>query len=168
MRGLALLLGACGVVGAYLLWRSLAGQIPAPVDGASVAGRLSLALLWLLPSAVVLWAMLLVQMGARFIYGAFNPFATGQPSFLAVNQRVITNTVEHGAVFALALLAFAANASSRVMPQVMALAVVFAAARLAFWAGYVVAPVGRAPGMAATVAVTAGAVGGAVSVWMMN
>ncbi len=168
MRGLALLLGACGVVAAYLLWRSLAGQIPAPIDDASIAGRLSLSLLWLLPSVIVLWAMLLVQMVARFIYGSFNPLAAGQPSFLAVNQRVITNTVEHGAVFVVALLAFAANAPGPVMPQVLALAAVFAAARVAFWAGYVVAPVGRAPGMAATAAATAGAIGGAVWVSVMN
>jgi hypothetical protein len=167
VRGLALLLSACGAVAAYLLWRSLAEQIPLPADGASVAGRLSLVLLWLLPSAMVLWSMLLVQMGVRFITGSFDPLAGGQPTFLAINQRIITNTVEHGAVFALAMLALAANAPSRVMPQVLALAVVFAVARLAFWAGYLVAPVGRAPGMAATVAATIGAIGGALWVWIV-
>jgi hypothetical protein len=166
MRGVSLLLGACGVVAAWLLWRNLALQIPAPPDGASTAGRLSLALAWLLPSAGVLWAMLASQMAGRFVLGRFDPLAGCEPRFLAVNQRAISNTVEQGLVFVPALLALAAGAPGALMPQVLALPVVFAVARCAFWAGYLVAPIGRALGMAATLAVTTGALGGAVWVWV--
>jgi hypothetical protein len=162
----SLLLGACGVVAAWLLWRSLAVQIPVPPDGASTAGRLSLALAWLLPGAGLLWAMLVAQMAGRFILGRFDPLAGAEPRVLAVNQRVITNTVEQGAVFVPALLALAAGAPSALMPQVLALPAVFVVARCAFWAGYLVAPIGRALGMAATLAVTTGALGGAVWVWV--
>jgi hypothetical protein len=154
------------VVAAWLLWRSLALQMPAPPDGASTAGRLGLALAWLLPGAALLWAMLVVQMAGRFILGRFDPLSGVEPRFLAVNQRVITNTVEQGAVFAPALLALAAGAPGGLMPQVLALPAVFVVARCAFWAGYLVAPIGRALGMAATLAVTTGALGGAVWVWV--
>ena len=168
MRGLSLLLSTCGLIAAYLLWNGIAGSIAPVADGASAAGRLSLALLWLLPTAGLLWVMLLTQMAIRFAVMAFDPLARPQRRLLAVNQRVISNTVEHGLVFALALLALAGTASSRMMPQVLALAVVFAAARVVFWAGYLIAPMGRAPGMAATAAATAGALGGAIWLWLTD
>ncbi len=168
MRGLSLLLGACGVIAAGLLWRQLAGMIAPPADGASVAGRLGLALAWLLPAVAVLWLMLAAQMGARFVAGAFDPLAGRDGRLLAVNQRVITNTVEHLAVFVPALLALAAWVDHAHMPGVMALALVFAAARLVFWGGYLVAPLGRAFGMAATLAATAGALGGAAAAWWVS
>jgi MAPEG family len=164
-RGLSLLLGACGVVAAGLLWRQLAAGIAAPSDGVNLAGRVGLALAWLLPALLVLWAMLLAQMGARFLGGVFDPLAGKDGRFLAVNQRIITNTVEHASVFVPALLALAAGVDREHMPLVLALPLVFAAGRVAFWAGYLVAPLGRGIGMAATVAATAGALGGAVAVW---
>ncbi len=166
MRGLSLLLGACGMIFAGLLWRQVAGMIVPPPDGASVAGRLALALAWLLPAVSVLWLMLLAQMGMRFMAGAFDPLAGRDGRFLAVNQRAITNTVEHLAVFGPALLTLAAWTDHAHMPGVMALGVVFAVSRLAFWAGYLVAPIGRSFGMAATLAATAGALGGAAAAWL--
>jgi hypothetical protein len=166
VRGVSLLLGTCGVIAALLLWRVLGGVIPVPSDGASTAGRLSLALMWLLPSAAVLWAMVVTQMAARLILGAFDPLAPQGGRFLAVNQRVITNTVEQGLIFVPALLALAAGAPAAAMPQVLALPVVFVVARCAFWAEYLVTPIGRGPGMAATTAVTTAALGGAVWVWL--
>jgi uncharacterized membrane protein YecN with MAPEG domain len=165
VRGLSLLLATCGVVAALLLWRALAGEIPEPVDGSNTAARMGLALMWLLPSAALLWAMLAAQMCARFLGARFDPLASGEGRFLAVNQRVITNTVEHMAVFALALLALAAEVDGAHMPSVIALAIVFAVARIAFWAGYLVGPMGRGVGMAATVAATAAALGSAAFVW---
>ena len=54
------------------------------------------------------------------------------------------------------------------MPQVLALAATFAVARCVFWAGYLAAPIWRAPGMSATLAVTAGALGGAAWVWLVG
>jgi hypothetical protein len=166
VRGVSLLLGACGVVAAGLLWHSLALQIPVPSDGASTGGRLSLALAWLLPSVAILWAMVVVQMAGRFILGRFDPLAGAEARFLAVNQRVITNTVEQAMVFVPALLALAAGAPGALMPQVLALPAVFVVARCAFWAGYLVAPIGRSLGMAATLAVTTGTLGGAIWIWI--
>lgn len=161
-----MLLGAAGIAAAGLLWRRLAGEIPVPSGASSVAIRLGLALAALLPAAALLWAMLLVQMAARFIAGTFDPASGGDGAFLRVNQRVISNTVEQLLVFALALLALAAGLDAPRLPGALALAVVFTVARVAFWAGYLVAPAGRSLGMAATLAATAGAIGWAAAVWV--
>lgn len=168
MRWVSLLLGCCGAVAAALLWRRLAVEIMPPAAASSMAARLGLALAFLLPAVGLLWAMLLAQMGARFLGGVFDPTAGADGRFLRTNQRVITNTVEHLLVFGPALLALAAGADRRQMPGVIALAVVFAVARAAFWAGYLVAPLGRAIGMAATLVATAAALGGAASVWTLG
>jgi MAPEG family len=165
VRRQSILLSACGILAAVVLCRALVAEIPEPVDSSSVAARVSLTLAWLLPSLALLWAMLLAQMSARFLGARFDPLAGGEGRFLAVNQRVITNTVEHMLVFAPSLLALAARVSGARMPDVIALAIVFAVARVAFWAGYLVTPIGRGPGMAATVAATAMSLGGAMFVW---
>ena len=69
------------------------------------------------------------------------------------NQRVIANTIEQMAVFVPALLALAAGAPAARMAPIVALALVFALARLAFWVGYHAGTRLRAPGMAATLAI---------------
>jgi hypothetical protein len=78
---------------------------------------------------------------------------------------VIGNTVEQLLVFAPALLAWAAGGGAAAMGGVLAAAVVFAAARLLFWAGYHAHPFARAPGMAATLAINALALGMAARAW---
>jgi uncharacterized MAPEG superfamily protein len=168
MRRLPMLLSTCGVIAAVLLWRALAASIPAPAEGSSSVARISLTLAWLLPSLALLWAMLLVQMSVRFLGAKFDPLAGGDGRFLAVNQRVITNTVEHMLVFVPSLLALAAGGDGAQMPAVVALAIVFTVARVVFWAGYLVTPIGRGPGMAATVVATAGSLGGAAVVWCLT
>lgn len=166
MRIASLLLGGFGVVAAWLLWRMFAGQIAVPPDGTSIAVRMSLALAWVLPAAGLLLAMQVVQMAARFICHVFDPLAGQENRLLCVNQRVITNTVEQMTVFVPALLALATGAPGVLMPQVLALPAVFVVARVAFWAGYLVAPIGRGFGMAATLAATGGAWCGAVWIWL--
>ena len=134
-----------------------------PIAAATDAARLGVAALALLPGAAVLAAMLVVQSLARFATGAFDPTAGADGPALVRTQRVIGNTVEQLAVFAPALLALAAAGGP--MRGVAALGIVFAAARLAFWIGYAVHPLARAPGMAATAACSLGALGWAALAW---
>jgi uncharacterized membrane protein YecN with MAPEG domain len=101
-------------------------------------------------------------MMVRFASGTFDPTAGRDNRFLVVNQRVITNTVEQLACFAPALLAVSAVASPLRMTMVAALGLTFAVARIAFWIGYLRAPLLRAPGMSATFVVTV-----LVIVWAM-
>ncbi len=154
MRARSLLLGGAGAVAAILVLMLLMAALPENGARADVASRLALGTTSLLPAAAVLAAMILVQMVARFAAGTFDPTAGADSRFLVVNQRVITNTVEQMTCFVPALLALSAVTSPLRMAMVAALGLTFAVARIAFWIGYLRAPVLRAPGMAATVLVT--------------
>jgi hypothetical protein len=166
MRGLSLLLASVGVVAAFLAWRVIAELIPADSGASSMSVRLGMAAAVLLPCCFILAAMISAQMGARFMAGALDPTLGTDTRFLQVNQRVITNTVEQLCIFLPALLALAAGVTGGQLPYVLALALVFAGARLAFWVGYVLAPVARAPGMAATVATNAATLLSAAWMWV--
>lgn len=162
---LSLLLGVCGAVAAMLAWQALVPMFRPDPGGASMAVRLGMGCAALLPAAAVLALMLLAQMALRLAAGAIDPLAGQETRALLVNQRVIANTVEQFAVFAPALLAFAAGTTGARMAEVTAAGTVFAAARMLFWLGYLVAPVGRAFGMAATLAATLGTLAAAAWVW---
>ena len=166
MRGLSMLLSACGIIVALLVWRAMVPLIPVAGDAASMAVRLGLGAAWLLPACFVLAAMVAAQMGGRFLLAAFDPLAGRDSRFLLVNQRVISNTVEQTLIFVPALLALAAAVPGAQMPAVLAAAAVFALARLVFWAGYLLAPMARAPGMAATMAVVAATLLAAAWKWL--
>lgn len=169
MRGLSILLATCGIIVAFLAWRALVPLIPVNAEMANMANmavRLGLGAAWLLPACFVLAAMVAAQIAGRFLVAAFDPLAGQDSRFLLVNQRVITNTVEQTLIFAPALLALAAAVPAEQMPAVLAAAAVFALARLVFWAGYLVAPMVRAPGMAATMAVVVATLSAAVWQWL--
>jgi uncharacterized membrane protein YecN with MAPEG domain len=156
--------GLAGVAVAILAWWLLAAV--APEAHAGVAPHLALALAALLPGVAVLMAMILVQSSTRAMTGAIDPLAGTDSAFLRTNQRAITNTIEQLAVFVPALLALAAGAPAARMAPIVALAYVFALARLAFWAGYLSGSRLRAPGMAATFAINVAALVAAACVWV--
>ena len=166
MRGLSLLLSVAGGIAGFLAWRGLAMLIPADPAAASMAVRVGLGAASLLPACCVLLTMILAQMAARFWQGTFDPIAGKDGRFLRVNQRVISNTVEQLAILGPAMVALAAGAPVARMAEVVAIPLVFALARLVFWAGYLAAPLLRAPGMAATCAASATALGWAFAVWL--
>lgn len=156
----SLLLSALGAalaaIEAFLLSRLFADVSLAPL----VAGFAAL-----LPGAVVLAAMVLAQMGLRFVSGAIDPASVEDPRALKLGQRVITNTVEQTLLFAPALLALAVLEAARA-GTLVALGLVFALSRLLFWAGYAIHPLGRAPGMGATATVVLGTLAWALWAWL--
>jgi uncharacterized membrane protein YecN with MAPEG domain len=158
-------LGGLGALAGIGGWWLLAAQLPHPEGTSSMAVRIGLALAALLPAAALLLAMTLASSAARFVFVAFDPLAGAEPRFVARNQRVIANTGEQFAVFAPALLAWAAGGGAVAMPFVLAACLVFATARLLFWAGYHLHPFARAPGMAATFAINALAIVMAARAW---
>ncbi len=131
-----------------------------------MASRLGTAALALLPGTVVLWLMIAGQMATRIVSGRFNPTEGRDNHFLLINQRAIGNTMEQLLGFIPALLALAAGVTAAWMPKVIALALVFAVARLVFWLGYLARPVLRAPGMAATFATVTVTIAAAIWVWL--
>ena len=119
----------------------------------------------LLPGVLVLNLMIALQMLGAGMEQGDRSAGPRRQSLLQVNQRALTNTVEQLAGFVPALIALAAAAPPAWMPGVVALGVVFAVARLVFWGGYLIGPLLRAPGMAATVAVNVATFVTAVWVW---
>ena len=153
-----------GLAVAYGVWRLLAGLIvPAAGDEAH---RMAVACVAMLPSAAVLLAMIVAQMMGRNVAGAIDPTAGRDSRFLVTNQRVISNTVEQLVAFVPALLALAAGVRAEKMGQVVALALVFALARVVFWVGYLAGARLRAPGMAVTLAVNVVTLVTAARVWL--
>lgn len=149
---------------AFAIWQGLARMLSVDVT-AGLAQRLGLACAALLPAVCVLNLMIVVQMRLRARTGAMDPLAGRDGASLQVNQRVLTNTVEQLTGFAPALLALAAGAGPGSMRFVVAAGFVFALARLVFWAGYMLGPVVRAPGMAATFAINISTLIAAIWVW---
>jgi hypothetical protein len=166
MRGQSLLLAAIGMVCGLAMWWLIAAMLPTTQAATSLSVRLGLGAASLLPAVVVLAFMIAAQMAARFWQGVFDPTAGKDGPFLRVNQRVITNSVEQIVMLSPALMALAAEASPARMTQILALPLVFALARLVFWLGYLVSPMLRGPGMAASFAVTLGTLGWAIAVWI--
>ncbi len=153
-----------GIAGAFVLWRVLAGILA--IDPATAAAeRIGLACAALLPGVLVFNLMIALQMLVRAWSRAVDPLAGIDSRFLRVNQRALTNTVEQLVGFVPALAALAAGAPPTWLPGVVALGFVFAVARLVFWGGYLLGPLLRAPGMAATFAVNVVTYAAAVWVW---
>ncbi len=166
MRLVSASLALIGLAAAALMWWLLGGAITEPRGASSMAVRLGHAFASLLPAVLVLAAMIGAQMLMRFASAAFDPLSGRESRLLLVNQRVITNTVEQLAVFAPSLLAWAAGAEARAMPWVISLGIVFGAARLAFWIGYLIDPLARAFGMAPTAVASLIALGAAIRAWI--
>jgi hypothetical protein len=160
-----ILLSLAGLIAAAAVWFVLAGMLAADPT-ASLPQRLAAALAALLPVDAVFGAMILTQILARAASGAIDPTAGRDNRFLQVNQRALTNSVEQLLIFIPALLALAAGVAPFAMPKVIALALTFALARLVFWLGYLIAPLLRAPGMAATGAVNLCTLAAACWVWV--
>ncbi len=152
---------AAGVGVAFVLWLALARMLPLDV----AADHLGLGFASLLPAVCVLIMMVATQMALRVRSGAVDPLAGRDGAALRVNQRALTNTVEQLAGFAPALLALAAGVPPGSMRYVVAAGLVFALARLVFWGGYLLGPLLRAPGMAATFAVNVATLVAAIRVW---
>lgn len=149
----------------YGLWRGLVVLLPLPPAPGS-GHRIGLACAALLPTVVLLLAMIQAQMAARALTGTIDPTAGRDGRFLQVNQRALTNTVEQLAAFVPSLLALAAGVRADRIAEVVAAALTFALARLVFWVGYLSGARRRAPGMAATFAVNVATLIAAAWVWL--
>jgi hypothetical protein len=164
MSNRALFGSVIGLGGAFPIWEVLRRVITTD-PAADTATRLGLACAALLPAACVLLLMVVMQMFLRVATGAIDPFAGRDGRLLQVNQRALANTVEQLTAFTPALLAVAARAPADWMPSVVAAGLVFGLARLVFWGGYLVGPLGRSPGMAATYAINVATLVTALRIW---
>ncbi|NUP13446.1 MAG: hypothetical protein HOW73_46000 [Polyangiaceae bacterium] len=124
----------------YVFWPAS----PPPADSAARIVAVAVHLKW--PAAI---ALLMVMSLFRIFYdeATLDPLAGRESPRHRINQRVLSNTVEHLVFFIPAVAALAAGADTpatwRLVPMAIAL---FCIGRLLFWAGYHVSPNARAFG----------------------
>jgi uncharacterized MAPEG superfamily protein len=151
------------VVGTALAWGLLFAFWPAASPGVTGAGdRLVLAAGLLVWPALVLLVMVFAVTLTRLATAAFDPLKDPESSFQLRAQRALTNSVEQTAIFVPGLLAAAVLADPADIRFVGVMTALYCAARGLFWAGYVINPLYRAPGMIMTLNINVAVVAYAV------
>jgi hypothetical protein len=120
------------------LWFAIARGM-APLPGLETLGARMLFTFKCWASAVLFSLVLGIEAVAheRLVSPAFDPLAGFETRRLRINQRYLQNTLEQTVVFAAALFGLAAySPSGSAMRAVVATAIVWVLARLAFWIGY--------------------------------
>ncbi|MBI2769863.1 MAG: MAPEG family protein [Burkholderiales bacterium] len=129
---------------AYALLPSLPGL-------AEPAERLVLAVRWLLVAFIPYAAVCLTILYQRYAEGSHNPLLGAESERLAVQCRVMQNTLEQLVWFALCILALATLVSATEARLIPILCVFFALARFVYWWGYLRdGTLGRFPGVQLT------------------
>lgn len=123
----------------------------APPAGDDEAARLAYAVRWLLVPALCL----LVGMGAMANHRFFDDEAIDgtrgpREHALEINLRYNLNTLEQGALAAVAWTGLALDLPHDRLGLIGVLAIIFALGRVLFWSGYLIAPWARAIGFGLT------------------
>jgi len=139
-----------GLVSMALAMWLLSTLLPAPSGVETVADRLAYAARWLAFAALPLFAIIASVSNARFLGEAIDPTAGREDRKTLVDGRVADNTTQQTLLFAAGLLGLAASLPPEGMGVIRAAAIVFALCRIAFWIGYRIHPLYRAPGFAST------------------
>lgn len=148
--GSAIVIGVLvGSVLGWLLFALIVGLFIGP-RAAQTADRLAYAAAWLLPIALVLFAMIMATGLGRVFTRSGDPTVGADARYVDISRRVLTNTVEQSLVFALAALAMAAVTPAGQLGLLGSLTILFVIARIAFWIGYLIHPFYRYAGFALT------------------
>ena len=141
---------ASGVLTMLVSLVILSGFIAGISADATAGERLAYAVKWIALAALPL-ALAIASVGnARFNSEAIDPTVGKESPKAIINGRVVDNTVQQYLLFGAASLAIAASALGDQLGVVSAAAIVFVVARLAFWIGYRIHPLYRAPGFSST------------------
>jgi MAPEG family len=141
---------ASGVVLMALSVCILTRLLPQPMIPDAVAERLGYALKANIVALVPLFVMLAAIGNSRFLSEAIDPTRRAESRSMEIDGRVADNTLQQNFVFAVASLALSTIVPLHHLQVVWACAIVFVVARAAFWLGYRINPLYRAPGMSAT------------------
>ena len=123
---------------------------PANPGLGDVASRLAYTLQADAFAVVPLLVGIVVVSNGRFFSDAIDPTLHKESPGMQIDGRVLDNTLQQYVLFLVATLALAVNLTADQMRVIPAAAIVFVAARAAFWIGYRIHPLYRAFGMAAT------------------
>lgn len=138
-----------GVVAMAVGVAMLSVLIPSP-DITTLASRIGFALRVNVLAVLPLFVMIINIGNSRFLSAAINPLEHKETPAQEIDGRVTDNTFQQNFIFFVGTLALSTTLASEWMQVLLALAVVFVVARVAFWIGYRVHPLYRAFGMAAT------------------
>ena len=143
--------GAASGIAAMVLgvW-ALTKGLPVPQIADVVAERLALALMANTVALVPLFVMFIVIGNSRFLSDAIDPTRRAESRTMDIDGRVADNTLQQNFVFVVASLALSTIVPLHSLQVVWACTIVFVIARCAFWLGYRINPLYRAPGMSAT------------------
>lgn len=128
----------------------LTPHMPALGAGADAGERLAFAAKWIALAAAPLFLAVMAVGNARFLGEAIDPLLGKESRAMTIDGRVADNTLQQFVLYAAAAMALAASGRGDELGVVPASALIFVAARTAFWVGYRRHPLYRAPGMAAT------------------
>jgi len=128
----------------------LTSLLPQPDITDTVAERLAYALKANMVSVVPLFVMIITIANSRFLSDAIDPTRRAESRSMQIDGRVVDNTLQQNFVFAVTSLAVSTFVPFHNLQVVWACAIVFIVARCAFWLGYRINPLYRAPGMSAT------------------
>ena len=131
------------VTGIYQVW---------PIDPAlaDISRRLAFALQANAFAALPLLIGVMAVGNNRFFSEAIDPTLQKEDLATQINGRVADNTLQQFVLFFVATTALSVNLTADTMRIIPAAAIMFIVARAAFWIGYRIQPLYRAPGMAAT------------------
>ena len=128
----------------------LTGLLPQPQVPDAVGERLAYALRANVIALVPFFVMLISIGNSRFLSEAIDPTRRAESRSMEIDGRVADNTLQQNFVFAVASLALSTLVPLQQLQVVWACVIVFVVARAAFWLGYRLNPLYRAPGMSAT------------------
>lgn len=86
----------------------------------------------------------------RFMSEAIDPLRHAEDRATVINSKFVDNTLQQNLVFFVGTMALSTFLDAHSIKIILVLTLVFVFARIAFWIGYRINPLYRAPGMAAT------------------
>lgn len=141
---------ALGVISMILGVWALMQVIPPSKIMDTTANRLAYALAANVLAILPFFVMMVNVGNRRFLSSAIDPTRHAENASMEIDGRVTDNTLQQNFVFFVASLALSVVVPFIYLHAVWATAIWFVIARTAFWIGYRVHPLFRAPGMSGT------------------
>ena len=149
---------AIGTVAMALSVWTLMQILPIPAIADTSSERLAYALRANVVAIMPFIVMVMTVANSRFLSEAIDPTRHVESRSLEIDRRVADNTLQQTFVFTVATLAASTIVPLHHLQVVWASVIVFVTARAAFWLGYRLNPLYRAPGMSATAFMNLGTV----------
>jgi len=144
-------LGAGAAVALLVLAWSRLSDLPLPLpDGDDTAARLAFVARWLLLPGLALFAGIALVANQRFFVADAIDGGESENRLIEIARRYNLNTLEQTVLAAIAWLGLALALPHAQLRLIPAMAVSFLIGRVLFFAGYMIAPAGRALGLGLT------------------